>query len=198
MNALGAPANNPHELLIRVDADDRETGFASKEECHRGEGLLHRAFSAFIFNSRGELLLQQRSAGKPLWPLHWSNSCCSHPRRGESVEAAASRRVVEELAVDCTLTFLYKFQYRASFADVGTEHELCWVFAGSSNATPAPSPAEVAAWRYVAPADLSAEIAAEPQRFTPWLRLEWAEIEARHLARILAPAGPLAPARRAR
>lgn len=198
MNALGAPANNPHELLIRVDSDDHETGFASKEECHRGEGLLHRAFSAFIFNSRGELLLQQRSAGKPLWPLHWSNSCCSHPRRGESVESAARRRVVEELAIDCTLTFLYKFQYRAGYADVGTEHELCWVYAGTSDATPAPSPAEVAAWRYVAPATLSAEIAAEPQRFTPWLKLEWAEIGARHLPRILAAATGPAPALRAR
>ena len=93
MSALNAPANNPLDTLILVDSDDRETGFLSKEECHRGQGTLHRAFSVFVFNREGEILLQQRSGSKPLWPLYWSNSCCSHPRRGEHVEAAARRRL---------------------------------------------------------------------------------------------------------
>ena len=70
------------ESLVLVDEDDREVGFLSKAVCHDGDGMLHRAFSLFVFNRRGELLLQRRSANKRLWPLYWSNSCCSHPRRG--------------------------------------------------------------------------------------------------------------------
>jgi isopentenyl-diphosphate delta-isomerase len=186
MTSLGDAANRPADMLILVDADDRELGFCSKEECHRGEGMLHRAFSVFIFNSRGAVLLQQRSALKPLWPLFWSNSCCSHPRRGETVEAAARRRVREELAIDCELRFLYKFEYHARFNTQGSERELCSVLAAISDDVPAPDPAEIAAWRYLAPAELSAEIAREPERFTPWLKLEWAEIIARHLPAILA------------
>jgi isopentenyl-diphosphate delta-isomerase len=190
LSALGAPGNNPADTLILVDAADREVGFLSKEECHRGDGVLHRAFSVFLFNAAGEVLLQRRSAAKPLWPLFWSNSCCSHPRRGEAVETAARRRVREELALSGTLTFLYKFEYHARYAGVGSEHELCWVFAGRAEGAPAPDAAEIAEWRWVAPVALTAEIAAEPGRFTPWLRLEWAEIEARHLPQL--PAGAAA------
>lgn len=186
MTALGDPANNPGDLLILVDSDDRELGFLSKEECHRGGGLLHRAFSVFVFNQRGEVLIQQRSAGKPLWPLYWSNTCCSHPRRGESVEEAARRRLREELGLACQLTFLYKFEYHARFRDIGAEHELCWVFAGRSNDEPVADAAEIAACRYVTPEKLTAEISRSPERFTPWLMLEWSEISARHLPQILA------------
>jgi isopentenyl-diphosphate delta-isomerase len=184
MSALGAPGNNPADPLILVDDADREVGFLSKEECHRGEGVLHRAFSVFLFNAAGEVLLQQRSATKPLWPLYWSNSCCSHPRRGEAVETAARRRVREELALGCSLDFLYKFEYHARFGDVGAEHELCWVFAGLVAGSPVADPAEIAAWRFVAPAALTAEIAATPAAFTPWLKLEWPEV----CARLPAPA----------
>jgi isopentenyl-diphosphate delta-isomerase len=186
VSALGAPGNNPADTLILVDGADREIGFLSKEESHRGAGVLHRAFSVFLFNGAGEVLLQRRSAEKPLWPLFWSNSCCSHPRRGEPVEAAARRRVREELALACTVEFLYKFEYHARYLDVGSEHELCWVFAGRADGTPAPDAAEIAEWRWVSPAALTAEIAATPERFTPWLKLEWAEIATRHLPRALA------------
>lgn len=181
MNALGAAANKPHEELILVDAGDRELGFLSKERCHLGSGRLHRAFSVFLFNSRGELLLQQRSAAKPLWPLHWANSCCSHPRRGESVEDAVHRRLAEELSLSAEVRFLYKFEYQASYGQVGSEHELCWVFAGFTDEEPRVDASEVAAWRHIAPGALSAEIADNPDIFTPWLKLEWAEIRAHHL-----------------
>lgn len=186
MSGLNAPANNPGDSLILVDHDDREQGFLSKEECHRGAGILHRAFSVFLFNRSGETLLQQRSAAKPLWPLFWSNSCCSHPRRGETVEAAARRRVREELGLSCELVFLYKFEYQAGFADVGAEHELCWVYAGFTEGTAMANAAEIAACRYVSASALTAEVAADPARFTPWLKLEWAEIRTRYLAQILA------------
>jgi len=179
MSALGDPGNNPADPLIIVDADDCELGQLSKEECHRGEGILHRAFSVFLFNAAGELLLQQRSAEKPLWPLYWSNSCCSHPRYGERVEDAARRRVREELSLECSLEFLYKFEYRANFAGVGTEHELCWVYTGRAGGVPAADADEIAAWRYVPPAVLTAEIAATPAHFTPWLKLEWPQVAQR-------------------
>ena len=186
MSILSAPANNPGDTLILVDREDREIGFLSKEQCHQGAGVLHRAFSVFLFNARNEILLQQRSAQKPLWPLHWSNSCCSHPRRGESVEAAALRRVREELCLHCDLAFLYKFEYQATFEDVGAEHELCWVFAGFAEGVVRADAAEIAASRYVSPDDLTAEIAASPERFTPWLKLEWSAISARYLPAITA------------
>ena len=80
------------EELILVDPDDNETGYLSKAECHDGQGILHRAFSLFLFNADGELLLQQRGATKRLWPEFWSNSICSHPRRGESMQVATRRR----------------------------------------------------------------------------------------------------------
>lgn len=185
MTALNAPANNPGDTLILVDREDRETGYLSKEECHRGNGILHRAFSVFLFNGAGQVLLQQRSADKPLWPLYWSNTCCSHPRRGESVEAAARRRLREELALCSELSFLYKFEYQASYQDIGAEHELCWVYAGLAQGKPAANATEIADWRYVSPAVLTAELAAEPARFTPWLRLEWAEISRCFLPQIL-------------
>ena len=176
MSSLGAPANNPLDTLILVDPQDREIGFRSKEECHRGAGTLHRAFSVFLFNDAGEVLLQQRSAQKPLWPLYWSNSCCSHPRRGETVEVAAQRRVREELGVPCELEFLYKFEYQAQFGTVGAEHELCWVFAGFADGTVTANDAEIAAFRYVSPQQLTREIDSDGARFTPWLKLEWARI----------------------
>ncbi len=152
MSALGAAANRPRDQLILVDASDRETGFLSKEECHQGAGRLHRAFSVFLFNRRGELLLQQRSAAKPLWPLYWSNTCCSHPRQGETVEAAARRRLAEELALSAELRFLYKFEYRAEYQQIGTEHELCWVFAGVADRRHGRSPGAVHA---LAPAGMA-------------------------------------------
>lgn len=87
------------DKLILVNSQDEITGFGDKEECHNGAGILHRAFSVFIFNSQGEVLLQQRSKNKRLWPMYWSNSCCSHPAPGETYEEAALRRIYEELKI---------------------------------------------------------------------------------------------------
>jgi isopentenyl-diphosphate delta-isomerase len=169
-----------------VDDDDREIGFASKQDCHEGDGLLHRAFSAFLFNAAGELLLQQRSALKPLWPGYWSNSCCSHPRQGETVAAAVRRRTREELGLVCEPRFLYKFTYHAPFGDAGSEREFCWVFAGRHHGEVVVHPEEIAAVRYLAPDALTAEMAAAPEQFTPWFKLEWQQIRRDHLADILA------------
>ena len=139
------------ESLILVDQTDREVGHMSKTECHEGRGTLHRAFSLLIFNPAGELLLQQRSASKRLWPLYWSNSCCSHPRRAETMESATRRRLREELGLQCPLQFLYKFEYQAQFDAAGAEHELCSVYAGCTDQAVRADRQEILSWRWIAP-----------------------------------------------
>jgi isopentenyl-diphosphate Delta-isomerase len=175
------------EPLILVDDTDREIGHLDRANCHAGSGVLHRAFSLLIFNGNGELLLQQRSPAKRLWPLYWSNSCCSHPRRSESMEAAIHRRLDEELGVACPLHFLFKFQYQAQFDAAGAERELCSVFIGRCHGQVRVNPAEVAAWRWVSTATLQVEMSGpEAARFTPWFRLEWERVWRDHRADVLA------------
>jgi isopentenyl-diphosphate Delta-isomerase len=161
------------EALILVNSDDVAIGTASKADCHDGDGVLHRAFSLFVFNRAGALLLQQRQADKRLWPLFWSNSCCSHPRAGEDMDTAVGRRLEQELGLRAALGFIYKFEYIAHFGDVGTEHELCWVYAGTTQREPVINSSEIANWRWIEPAALDAELAETPEAFTPWFKLEW-------------------------
>ena len=132
---LSAPAavSFPDEMLILVDQDGRSIGEASKQQCHEGRGLLHRAFSLLIFDQKGRLLLQQRAAGKLLWPGYWSNSCCSHPRTGEGLAAAARRRSREELGLSVDPELLFTFQYSATYRNIGSENEVCAVFAAASS-----------------------------------------------------------------
>jgi len=185
-NAEGVAADS--EPLILVDEADREVGHLSKAECHRDGGVLHRAFSLLIFNGSGELLLlQQRAMSKRLWPLYWSNSCCSHPRRGEAMETAIHRRLHEELGLRCPLHFLFKFRYQAQFDSAGAEHELCSVYIGRSTEAVVINRREILASRWVSPEALQAELAgAEAGNFTPWFKLEWARIWRDHRAALLA------------
>jgi isopentenyl-diphosphate delta-isomerase len=165
------------DSLILVDEADREVGHLDKAQCHQGRGVLHRAFSLLIFNDAGELLLQQRAAGKRLWPLFWSNSCCSHPRRAETMEEATHRRLYEELGLRCPLRFLFKFQYQAQFDAAGAEQELCSVFVGRTSDPVRIDPTEILAWRWISPEALQAELAgAGAERFTPWFVMEWERI----------------------
>jgi isopentenyl-diphosphate delta-isomerase len=161
------------EELILVDADDNEAGFLSKAECHNGHGVLHRAFSLFLFNNNGELLLQQRAEMKRLWPGFWSNSICSHPRRGESMQVATRRRLRDELNVEVELEFVYKFCYQANFGETGAEHELCHVFLGTLAGEAKPNDHEIAGIRFVAAMDLEREFAESPEALTPWFKMEW-------------------------
>jgi len=161
------------EALILVDEADNEIGHLSKAECHNDGGVLHRAFSVFLFNASGELLLQKRAAGKRLWPLYWSNSCCSHPRRGESLEVAALRRLEDELHTTSSLEHVYYFTYQASFGELGSEHELCHVFLGRTDDNPRANATEIAEIRYVLPGELDQEFESNPDAFTPWFKLEW-------------------------
>lgn len=184
LNDTNRIVSSDGEQLILVSPDDAEVGYLSKLRCHDGEGTLHRAFSLFIFNRRGELLLQRRAADKRLWPMYWSNSCCSHPRKGESMEQATRRRLADELNIESQLEFVYKFSYQASYGELGSEHELCWVYLGRCDATVALNKTEVAESRYVAADALAKELAASPLQFTPWFRLEWEHLTTAYGARL--------------
>jgi isopentenyl-diphosphate delta-isomerase len=168
------------EELILVDEDDSEQGHLSKAACHNGAGVLHRAFSAFLFNAAGELLLQQRADSKRLWPGYWSNSCCSHPRRGESMQTATGRRLGEELNLAAELRFVYKFRYQASYGELGSEHELCHVFLGRIGGNVHPNSEEIAAIRFVSADALDEELSQHAERFTPWFKLEWDALRREH------------------
>lgn len=161
------------ECLILVDTNDNETGVLSKAACHDGAGTLHRAFSVFLFNRDGELLLQQRASGKRLWPMFWSNSCCSHPRQGESIEIAAERRLQDELHANAALEFVYKFSYQAKFGELGSEHELCHVLLGFLENGPTANETEIEALRFVSADQLEEEFESRPEQFTPWFKMEW-------------------------
>ena len=175
------------EPLILVDETDREVGHLSKARCHQGRGVLHRAFSLLIFNGAGEWLLQQRAPSKRLWPLYWSNSCCSHPRRAETLEAAIHRRLYEELGLRCPLHFLFKFQYQAQFDAAAAEHELCSVFIGRCTDPVSINQNEIVAWRWSTLQALQAEITGPgAESFTPWFVLEWERIWRDHREVILA------------
>ena len=174
------------EPLILVDESDREVGHMSKAQCHAGRGILHRAFSLLIFNDEGSLLLQQRAHGKRLWPLYWSNSCCSHPRRSESMEGAIHRRLYEELGIRCALQFLFKFQYQAQYGAQGAEHELCSVFIGRHGGRVRADRNEILSWRWVSPQALQSEIGRGSASFTPWFLIEWARIWRDHRAELRA------------
>jgi isopentenyl-diphosphate delta-isomerase len=174
------------DALILVDEADREVGTLSKALCHDGQGVLHRAFSLLIFNAAGELLLQQRAPGKRLWPLYWSNSCCSHPREGEVMEAAIKRRLYEELGLSCPLQFLFKFRYQAQFGTSGAEHELCSVYIARCTDEVRIDRNEIVGLRWIAPEALEVEMSARgAEKFTPWFMLEWARIWQDHRAAVL-------------
>lgn len=180
-----AQVSSESERLILVDHDDNVVGFSSKGEAHDGEGVLHRAFSIFIFNAEGSVLLQQRSAQKRLWPLYWSNSCCSHPREGESYAQSTERRLREELSLEAELVFLYRFSYHAPFGDAGSERELCSVYAGHVRDQAVDvNPNEIAAWKWVSPSEVDRLLVEEPDILTPWFKMEWTRIRKDHSAEI--------------
>ncbi len=177
------------EALILVDEHDREIGSRAKSDCHSGKGILHRAFSIFVFNGDNELLLQKRSAEKLLWPNYWSNTCCSHPRRGEAMEQAVSRRLSQELGFECPLEFLYKFKYQAEYGVVGAEHEYCWVYYGRYEGPLDVNVSEIADWRFIGVTDLERELERAPETFTPWFKMEWVHIRANYLDGMLQSTG---------
>ena len=157
------------EQVILVDQQDHEVGTGEKLAVHRA-GRLHRAFSVFVTDPGGRLLLQRRAPAKYHSAGLWSNTCCGHPRPGETTPAAAHRRLREEMGFDCPLTPGFSFLYKADLGNGLTEHELDHVFTGSFDGTPRPDPAEVTEWRAVLVADLEADLAANPAVYSAWFQ----------------------------
>ncbi len=159
------------EQLILVDRKDKEIGSCTKRACHVGNGKLHRSFSIFVFNSKGQLLLQKRAKHKMLWPGYWSNSCCSHPRVGEPLDVAVHRKLKQEMGFDCQLKEVFSFVYKVRFGNKGCEYEFDHVFVGRWDGQPKPNAREVAEWKWEDIDKIREDIKNTPNRYTPWFRL---------------------------
>lgn len=162
--------NRDHVVL--VNGRDEVLGTMEKLEAHE-KGALHRAFSVFIFNRAGRLLLQQRAEGKYHSGGLWTNSCCSHPRPGETTMAAVRRRLHEELGIRCPVSEEFSFTYRAEVGNGLVEHELDHVFFGQYDGPLLPDPAEVQDVRWMRMNDLADDLRTSPGQYTAWLRMCW-------------------------
>lgn len=162
------------QYVILVDDNDEQTGVAEKMDAHR-KGLLHRAFSVFIMNSQGQMLLQQRAFTKYHSGGLWTNACCSHPMPGEKILDAAHRRIQEEMGFDCDLKYVYNFTYKVKLDNELTEHELDHVLVGIYDGPVKPSPEEVCHYRYVNIDELEKEMLKAPDTFTTWFRITYSD-----------------------
>lgn len=158
------------EQIVLVDDNDTAIGVMEKLQAHR-EGRLHRAFSIFVFNSAGELLLQKRHSGKYHSAGLWANTCCSHPRPGESLKAATHRRLQEEMGFDCEMSPGFSFIYKVPFDNGLVENEYDHVYIGHYDSDPVPHPLEVEDWRWVSLPVLQQQIHDEPEHYVHWLQL---------------------------
>jgi isopentenyl-diphosphate Delta-isomerase len=168
---LPSPAN-PRQVIL-CDSTGRPLGTADLMAAHTGKGQLHLAFSVYILSPDGRrLLVQQRSADKMLWPLVWANTCCSHPRAGETPIEAGRRRLREEMGLDCQLTPGPAFVYRAEDpSGRGVEHEFDMLLVGTCADSPRPDPDEVAAWEWMELDYLQRDMRDQPERYAPWFHL---------------------------
>ena len=158
------------ELLILVDDNDNEVGVMDKLSVHQ-TAALHRAFSVFIFNPEGQLLLQQRADEKYHSAGLWSNTCCSHPIQGEEISATIARRLDEEMGMKCMLEFKFSFIYKTELENGLTEHEFDHVYFGTTNDLPHPNPKEVKAWKYISLEALENDINLNPSNYSAWLKI---------------------------
>ncbi len=166
-----------------VDKKDQILKYQEREICHQQQGILHRALCVFIINNNDELLLQQRSKYKKLWPMFWSNSCCSHPLSQEKILAESQKRLQEELGFSTKLNFIDKFIYFFSYKDIGSEHELAYVYMGDYSGAVYPNNKEVASYKWVTIDWLKKDIKQNPNDYTPWFKLEFKELVKRKLLR---------------
>ena len=163
------------EYVVLVDENDNEIGQMEKQAAHVTPHL-HRAFSIFIFNSKGELLLQQRALSKYHSPGLWTNTCCSHPRAGETLEEATARRLQEEMGMHCDLHEVFTFIYKAPVGLGLVEHEFDHVWFGTTDDTPVINTDEVASWKYMALDDIADDMKNHPEGYTEWFKISFEEI----------------------
>jgi len=161
--------------VVLVNENDDEIGLMPKLEAHQ-KGLLHRAFSIFIFNTKGEMLLQQRAYGKYHSEGLWSNTCCSHPYPNESTLVAAKRRLYEEMGIHSPLSFLYSFKYEAAVDNGLIEHELDHIFWAVSDEKPNINVDEVLNYKYISPEDLKIDMQKRPAVYTEWFKICMEEV----------------------
>lgn len=162
--------NDAQETVLLVDADDRPVGSAGKLAAH-SEGLRHRALSVIVSDGAGRMLLQKRAAGKYHSAGLWTNTCCSHPRLGETIEAAAARRLEEEMGFRCPLRKLFVTSYRGEVGQGCIEDEVVHVFGGRYEGPIAPDPQEVESYRWTHPEELKAAVRQAPEDYTIWFKL---------------------------
>ena len=162
------------EKVILVDTNDEPIGLMEKMEAHQ-LGLLHRAFSVFVLNSKNEIMLQQRAAQKYHSPLLWTNTCCSHQRAGESNLEAGSRRLFEEMGFTTPLKEHFHFIYKAPFDNGLTEHELDHVMVGYSDEETNINPDEVASWKWMSIEAVKADMQENPNEYTAWFTIIFEE-----------------------
>lgn len=158
------------DQVILVNELDEQIGLMDKLEAHQ-KGLLHRAFSVFIFNSKNELLLQQRALNKYHSAGLWTNTCCSHPRDGESNLEAAKRRLMEEMGFETELELKDSFVYKAAFDNLLTEHEFDYIFTGNYNQNPNINPIEVASYKWLSMQEIKNDLQNNPQNYTVWFKI---------------------------
>ncbi|RFM33645.1 isopentenyl-diphosphate Delta-isomerase [Chitinophaga silvisoli] len=161
--------------VILVNEQDEVTGVMEKMEAHR-KGLLHRAFSVFILNDDGDMLLHQRALDKYHSGGLWTNACCSHPFPGETVAQAAHRRLSEEMGFDCPLSELFQFTYRTDFDNGLIEHEYDHVLMGTYNGTINPNPQEVNDYRFIPVETITRLLQEQPAQFTSWFKLAFPKL----------------------
>mgnify|MGYP001145263494 FL=1 len=162
------------ENVILVDEQDNQLGLMPKMQAHE-KAVLHRAFSVFIFNDKGELMLQQRAAHKYHSPLLWTNTCCSHQRDGESNIEAGKRRLIEEMGFKTNLKEIFSFVYKAQFDNGLTEHELDHVMIGNFNGVPKINPDEVASYKWMTLEAVKKDIELQPNIYTAWFKIIFKE-----------------------
>ncbi len=175
--------------IVLVNEKDEPVGTMEKMEAHR-RGLLHRAFSVFIFNNKGEMLLQQRAMDKYHSAGLWTNACCSHPKPGETAEQAAKRRLREELGFSVPVTKAFEFVYKADFDNGLTENEFDHVFTGTYDGPVQPDPEEVMAFQWLSPGSIREELKISPEKYTAWFIIAFPELE-KHLDANRNPFSPL-------
>jgi isopentenyl-diphosphate Delta-isomerase len=164
------------EFVVLVDEADNKIGLMEKMEAHE-KAVLHRAFSIFIFNSKKEMLLQQRALSKYHTPGLWTNTCCSHPRKDETLEQATSRRLMEEMGMQCKIKKAFDFVYKADVGQGLTEHEFDHVFVGYSDDIPEINKDEVENWKYMSLDDVKNDILKHPELYTVWFRIAFGQLE---------------------
>jgi isopentenyl-diphosphate Delta-isomerase len=156
--------------VVLVDSDDREIGSIEKLEAHE-KGLLHRAFSVFLFNEKGEMFVQKRAHSKYHSAGLWSNSCCSHPAKNESVEDAAKRRLMEEIFIEAEVKSIFKFKYRVELDRNLIEHEMDHVLIGFCNSFDQINPEEVSEMKFVAVDEIQKDLAVNPNNYSAWFKI---------------------------